>query len=80
MADDVREALEKARIEDEFWARHYQKFLKLYPDKFVAVYNDDVVAVDDDLLELVRKIKAKGHLPPDVKIQFIASDPQFLLV
>ena len=78
--EESREALARAQAETAFWAEHFQEFLKLYPDKFVAADENGVVAVDDDFVELVRKVKAKGRDPEHVYVDFLPSDPGYLIV
>lgn len=78
--EETKAALSKAQAEVAFWAEHFQELSKQYPDQFVAADENGVVAVDEDLPRLIAKVKAKGRDPEEVYIDFLPSDPDYLIV
>jgi hypothetical protein len=78
--DRARDAIEGARVEQDFWEKNHERFLALYPDKFVAARDGEVLAADEDLQNLIQLIEAKGYDLDNVKVRFITANPRFLLL
>ena len=60
--------------------RESDTLLKLYPDKWVAMSKDGVVAVGDSLEGIFDKVDELGLRRNSIKVKFIASKPQKLIL
>jgi hypothetical protein len=67
------QAWKDAEARRAFWNKHYERFLKEYPDQFVAVRDGEIVATSPRLVELADQLEARGLAPTDVWIEFFHS-------
>lgn len=78
--ESFQNSLRRAKEEQAFWDAHRARFMQEYPDEFVAVLDDTVLAHDEDLMSLVRKLKALGHELHDVYVEFMRTARRPLLL
>lgn len=71
---------EDAEREQEFWRKHYEEFLRRYPDQFVAVREKEVVASAYDLRDLVAALQERGLEPGDVWVQYFETKPRAMML
>ncbi len=76
---EAEAARRAARAEREYWAAHYQQYLRQYPDQWVAVVDGQVVATSPDLMALGEEPSRQGRQRTQVWVQFIADDPHRLM-
>lgn len=64
-----------------FWNDNYEALLKRFPDQFVAVKDGEVAVSDQDLVNLVAKLREAGLDPrTDVDIEYIGTKLRTLLL
>ncbi|MHB8375465.1 MAG: DUF5678 domain-containing protein [Dehalococcoidia bacterium] len=76
----VREGLEAAQAEQEYWNQHYGELLAKYAEQFVAVKDGEVVAAEDDLGQLILVLSTKNIDIRDMWVRFVTADASKLLL
>ena len=76
----VREGLEAAQAEHEYWNLHYRELLTKYAEQFVAVKDGEVVGAADDLGQLILALSARKVDIRDTWVRFVTADAAKLLV
>jgi hypothetical protein len=69
--ESYQNALRRTKEERAFWDAHRARYMQEYPDEFVAVLDGKVLAHDEDLMSLMRKLKALGYELHEVLVEYM---------
>ena len=78
--ESYQRSVRRAKEEQASWDAHSARYMQEYPDEFVAVRDGKVLAHDEDLISLMRKLKALGYELHEVFVEFMRTARRPLLL
>ena len=73
-------AIDQFKRDEEYYDAHYSEILGQYPDQWVAVLDGSIVGADEDVFELIDRLRSAGIPTQRTVMRRASTKPEVLIV